>query len=286
MYMYTLREWEKVIERDRMSEKGGESPRANDKANGVEDEQFANWMKHMRALFFVQFLLLHLFCRFKHFPKTKQKIKKKEASIYWTRQCARQFPREMETQSCPQRSNSLRRRLFLGHVWHWSSAGPMQWKHLTWQGLHPGASSSQYSEGAHFLLAMQLPRGFMIRPFWQAVQVPDDEQVKQDLWQSVGVEGQQTEWARARVALVGMASPGKGSSHSFHISSRDFQSSGPMVWGHELSTALELWGGPFFCKMRENYYFIFSVVSREGFPATAISEILVRLTIITQTATK
>lgn len=151
----------------------------------------------------VLYSLLYLFCRFENFPNISKKLKRK-IPVSVGHQALWKVVSQMEGKIKPtsEESNSLRRRLCLRQVWHWSSEGPVQRKHLVWQGLHPRAFSSQYSEGAHSLWGTQSPWLFILRPSLHVLQVPNDEQVSQDLWQSVGGVGTAgREWERARVPL-------------------------------------------------------------------------------------
>ena len=108
--------------------------------------------------------------------------------------------------SSPQRrSYSLSRRLSRRQVWHWNSEGPVQWRHLAWQASHACASLSQYSMAAHSAWGTQPPWLFTLRPSWHVVQAPEDEQVRQDLWQSAGGMGTDTR-ERVRSPLEGISS--------------------------------------------------------------------------------
>ena len=96
---------------------------------------------------------------------------------------------EGKRRSPRRRSYSLSRRLSRRQVWHWFSAGPVQWRHLAWQALHSSASLSQYSTAAHSVWGTQPPWLFTLRPSWHVVQAPEDEQVRQVLGQSAGRVG-------------------------------------------------------------------------------------------------
>lgn len=154
-------------------------------------------------------LPLVFFFRFRNFPN---KVKKKPVSTGYQalHQVVFQKERKTKVSGCGVGSNSLRRRLLRGQLRHWSSAGPVQWKHLLWQGLHLCVSSSQYSMAAHSLGATQVPWLFFCMPSWQAVQLLGDEHVRQDSWQAAGVTGSRVRGNPSSQRLLALGSMCKG----------------------------------------------------------------------------
>ena len=146
------------------------------------------------CIFSVGFEIFQIQCK-------KLKKKKKKTPVPAGHQALYKGVSRMEgkRRSPRRRSYSLSRRLSRRQVWHWFSAGPVQWRHLAWQALHVSASLSQYSTVAHSVWGTQPPWLFTLRPSWHVVQAPEDEQVRQDLGQSAGRVGTAHERERERV---------------------------------------------------------------------------------------